>query len=454
MTDSSAGLRVLACPHCGGSVSVRAAGISVSAVCGSCGSTIDVATPELRVIADAQARTRTPTIAIGTRATLVGTEWEVIGFQERRAPAEGWSWEEYLLFNPYEGFRFLVHDETDWTLYAMLHQDVPETPAGPRPGDGRSYVEVSRGAGRTEYVMGEFYWRVRVGDEVSLVEYAAPPYLLSREANAEEVTWSRGVQLPATTVHAAFGLSHAAAPPTPTDAALQRRAVNAQVWQVLAAAVALLLLLSALPIGRSRNAVLFRQTLTATADNKSRPLTTDPFTVPDARGNLQIETQASLRNAWIELGFSLVDQASNRSFNGHASLSHYSGYDSDGSYDEAAEHLTVSFARVPGGTYRLLIDVDAKAFSPESPPSSQASADAMLRGMFPTLPVGRTAAAPPFQPAPVSFEVLVRRHVPSTAILLVCLLALLPYPVWRLVAGLGQPPMPDREAIVPGGPAA
>ena len=107
-------------------MTLRAPGSSVSAICSSCGSTIDVANETLRVIAVAQAKTRTPAIPIGTRAALVGVEWEVVGYQERSDPGPGWRWSEYLLFNPYEGFRFLVHDEADWTLYAMLRQDVPD----------------------------------------------------------------------------------------------------------------------------------------------------------------------------------------------------------------------------------------------------------------------------------------------------------------------------------------
>jgi len=36
--------------------------------------------------------------------------WEVIGFQVRTIRVQGidYSWGEYLLFNPYEGFRYLT----------------------------------------------------------------------------------------------------------------------------------------------------------------------------------------------------------------------------------------------------------------------------------------------------------------------------------------------------------
>src|SRR5580692_8833296 len=103
-TPPAARARTLSCPSCGGSVTIRANGISITAICASCGSTLDVANPDVRLITQARQRTREPPIAIGMRGLLVGTLWEVTGFQCRTDPVQGWSWDEYLLFNPYRGF--------------------------------------------------------------------------------------------------------------------------------------------------------------------------------------------------------------------------------------------------------------------------------------------------------------------------------------------------------------
>ena len=151
---SVARARTLSCPSCGGSVTIRANGISITAICASCGSTLDVANPDVRLITQARERTREPPIAIGTRGLLVGTLWEVAGFQSRTDTENDWSWGEYLLFNPYRGFRFLIRDDEDWTLYCMLRQDVPDPEAG---FEGRRYESQGTGKARTTYVLGEFY---------------------------------------------------------------------------------------------------------------------------------------------------------------------------------------------------------------------------------------------------------------------------------------------------------
>ncbi len=378
---------------------------------------LDVADRGLRVIAAAQAGTRTPVIAIGTRAELVGAEWEVVGYQERSDPGPGWRWNEYLLFSPYEGFRFLVHDEDDWTLYALLRQDVPDPALG--VGDGRAYRHLRTGQARTDYVMGEFYWRVRAGDAVEVQEFEAPPFLLSREQAADEVTWSRGVQLPAATVRAAFGLVAAAIPATALDRLARRRAGTRLTWLSFAAAVLALLASSSISFDRFHATTVFHETMTAYPADRGHPIVSDPFEVPASGGNLAIEARTRVRNSWVQLGWSLVDQATQRSFDAVSTVEQYDGVDSDGAWAEGGESAEVVFPRVPGGTYRLLVDVDAMVFQP------QPAAD---------------AASPV-----VEVDVSLVRHVPGSLNFWLAILLLLPYPLFRWLVNRATRPIPGHD---------
>ena len=366
-------VRVLSCPNCGGAVTLRAPGSSVSAVCASCGATIDVANEMLRVIAAAQAQTRTPAIAIGQRATLVGVEWEVVGYQERSDPGPGWRWSEYLLFNPYEGFRFLVHDEADWTLYAMLRQDVPDPAGG--VGDGRRYRPLRTGQARTDYVIGEFYWRVRTGDTVAVQEFESPPFLLAREEGGSRV-----------------------------------------VWLTFAVSFLALLVLGIVPLDRFHAAPVFQQALVATKVDRGHPIVSGPFEVPAAGGNLAIDARSPVVNSWVELGWSLVDQATQRSFNAVSTVEEYEGVDSDGAWTEGSQRARVVFRSVPGGTYRLLVDVDALAFQPRDPAVDRAL------------------------PPQVQIDVTVVRHVADALNFWLAFLLLLPYPVLRWLLDRARSP--------------
>ena len=92
----------------------------MSAVCGSCGTVIDTATPELQIIEAAEAAVRklAPILPIGQRGKLFGTDYEIIGCVKRADP---WSkWSEYLLFNPWQGFRWLVTFNGHWSFVTRL----------------------------------------------------------------------------------------------------------------------------------------------------------------------------------------------------------------------------------------------------------------------------------------------------------------------------------------------
>lgn len=408
--------RRLSCPGCGGSIEVRANGISISAICASCGRTIDVASDDLRIIADAQAATRTLTIPIGTRATLAGTPWEVVGYQARSNPAEGWTWDEYLLFNPYRGFRFLAHDDEGWTLFCMLRQDIPE----PSHADGVRFEGPEASQARTDYVLGEFYWRVRVGDTAHVEQYQAGSSFLVKEVTGDEIVWSRGFKLPTDMVRSAFKLDPA---PSPTAANSPRQKTVAVLWTGIAACV-LLTLLSAISFGASRSTQVFRQAYRVSASDRSHPIASAPFTIPDRSGNLRLDLYAPVQNDWVSLNLSLVGEGGAPVFDAVRTIEYYTGTDSDGSWEEGSQNARVLFRSVPGGSYRLLVEFDAGKLDRSSGLTARLAASA------------NNAPAPPGPT--VAFTVEARRHVPAPEWFWIGLGLIVPYPVYRLLFKRGS----------------
>ena len=388
--------RSFACPSCGGTVKVTAVGISVTAVCRSCGSLIDIANENLRLISDARQHMRPSLIDIGARGTLAGTEWEVVGRQDRSDGPGSWQWTEYLLFNPFQGFRFLVQDHGHWTLYCMLRQDVSDPSKVWR--DSHAYTMFSRGTARTDYVLGEFYWRVRMGDTVRIEEYIAPPYILSREETEGELTWSRGVYLEPEIIAEAFKLS--AMPPKTGVAPHQPSPFEGRfdgIRKVAVFATIALLVLHALSFGSYRRQPVFEQTFETNASDRGRVLSSGPFDVPGRGGNLEITVSApSLTNDWLETDMSLVDQQNDRGFSVLRNVEYYQGRDSGGPWHEGSHYAHAVFASVPGGTYRLMVTPDAGAYTRNGT----------------TLP----------------FTVTVRRHVPSWATFWLGLTLILGFP--------------------------
>ena len=401
--------RSLSCPNCGSPVGIRASGVSVSAACPACGAVLDVASPDVRLIAEAQARTETPAIPIGARGTLGGTEWEVVGYQRRSSEAGSWPWEEYLLFNPYRGFRFLGQDHGHWTLYGMLRRDVPDPAAD--GGDGRRYRLAETVVARTDYVLGEFYWRVRVGDTVSVREFAHPPFVLTEERAADEVTWSRGRYVEPVVVRAAFKLD--AVPPRTGRVAHQAEPRRVTIWPLAIVSLIAVTALNAYPFGQGLNALVLRQGFTITQPDQDRTLPAVPLVIPDAGGNLQVEASAGVDSGLLQLDMSLVAPNGTGRQETTFALGSLVG--------DGTETQTALFSSVAGGDATLLIRPHSSAF-PD-----------------PTMP-GSTAATPPA--AAVSFVVTVRRHVHDPNNYLLAVLAILGWPVgsalWRWFRRIGR----------------
>ncbi len=200
----TATVRAVTCPQCGGTIALRAAGLSVSLVCEHCGTTLDATSDDVRVITAAQQAMHQPAIALGTRGTLRGEQWEVVGYLERTDGYQGW--QEYLLFNPYLGYRFLVDDGRCFSLGVLIDR-TPDTVFDGYELDGARYRRFGSGyKASVTFVVGEFYWRVRVGEQVHVTDYVRPGAMLTCEENRQERSWTLLTLLGVGEAEEAFGL--------------------------------------------------------------------------------------------------------------------------------------------------------------------------------------------------------------------------------------------------------
>ena len=125
-------------------------------------------------------------------------------YQGRRYP-----WTEHLLYNRTEGFRWLVCNEGHWSLVESVRSP-PKRDVEYAKYEGTNFRIYERGEAYVEYVIGEFYWRVRVGDRVTTADFIAPPRMLSFETSGHgkgmETTISIGHYVTPDEIEARFGV--------------------------------------------------------------------------------------------------------------------------------------------------------------------------------------------------------------------------------------------------------
>jgi hypothetical protein len=356
----------LACRGCGAPLEIRAPGRSLAVACGGCGAVLDAQDPDFRVIAKYEAqRTVVPKIPLGTRGRFKGQAWEVIGYLARRTSIEGetYTWFEHLLYNPTGGFRWLVEYNGHWTL-TKTAAGVPV--AGPDTFVeylGDSYHHFQTATAEVAHVVGEFPWRVRVGETTTVDDYVLPPAILSRERTGRETTWSVGEYVEPAAVWKAFGRPGAppdrigvgAAQPSPYRP--HSRTMGLLLAGFVAAAVLIQL---AFAMFAQRALVLdaiweYHPRAAATASVQS-----EAFTLTGRPSNLVVEISSSLSQSWAYFRLTLVSEDTGTSRTFGRELAYYFGRDSDGSWSEGAPWDRVWLPAVPAGRYLLLVE-------PESP---------------------------------------------------------------------------------------
>lgn len=202
------GAENIVCPQCGAPVKTLAPNRAEHLACPYCNAVSDIAAR--RVVEQQDAARMALEIPLGSSGALDGQPYVVCGYVERAARIEGeaFSWQEYLLFGAGLGFRWLVKDEGKWLFVEPLCAAEVHTESMPQAVgyDGDRYLLRNHNDARVSYVLGEFYWRVRVNERVECHDFVRGGVVVSRESPGDEILWSLSRPIDDATIRAAFGL--------------------------------------------------------------------------------------------------------------------------------------------------------------------------------------------------------------------------------------------------------
>lgn len=402
-------VRGLNCPSCGAAITLRGMAWTQTVACPSCAAVLDARDPNLAVLSRFDERMKvTPLIPLGARGQWKGAPYQVIGLQKRTISVDAvrYSWREYLLFNPYKGFRYLTEYDGHWNDVVPIAGVPVVATRLVKPVatyGGRDFQHFQKAVAETTFVVGEFPWEVRAGDSVEANDYVAPPFILSAETTEGETTWSMGEYVDARELWKAFGVP--GAPPSPRGVYANQPspyvADAKSYWKLFGIFALVLTLLMLLRVATARNARVFDATYAYDPAATEQAFVTPSFDLPGGSGNVVIDTWSRLDNEWLYVEYALINERTGQAFDFSREVSYYSGYDSDGHWTEGSMSDHAKIGPVPGGRYFLRIEPQAGA---------QAG------------------------PAPrVRYEVTVRRDVPSLAFFLIGLLALAAPPILGVV---------------------
>jgi Domain of unknown function (DUF4178) len=359
----------ISCPNCGGPVQLRGFAHTLSVVCPQCLSVLDATTREVEILQKFQGKTQIkPTIPLGTRGNIGNTQYEVIGFQIRTVydGEDSYSWSEYLLFNPFKGFRYLTEYNGHWN-FVQVQTALPE-PAHARGRTawrygGEVFAAFDSMTARTDYVLGEFPWRVQTGDPVACQDFVAPPSMLSSESTGGEVTWSLAEYTTGAQIWQAFKLP-GSPPPTYGIFANQPSPYGGSIgssWRTwlwlnvaLAALVFFFMIFSPGHVAFSDH-YAYSQLIKGDS-----AFVTPTFKLDGRESNVELNIHTDLDNNWAYFNFALINDQTGQTFDFGREVSYY--HDSDGS--EGSRNNSVIVPAVPSGQYYLRVEPEMETGSP------------------------------------------------------------------------------------------
>jgi hypothetical protein len=373
-TPAPAGPRVrsLHCPNCGAPVTLRGYAHTLNVACEHCLAILDAKDEGVRILQTAQQRERVqPLIPLGARGTLRGEVWQVIGFQERTIQVEGipYSWYEYLLFNPYAGFRYLTEYRGHWNFVRTVNA-LPEERSGKQPAaiySGDRYRHFQSAAARTTYIIGEFPWQVRLGDTALVDDYVNPPRMLSRETAQGEFTWSLSEYVSGAEVWKAFELpGHAPAAegifanqPSPYAGQVGR------IWKMAGWALIAWFVLLAAVMALARHERVFERSYSFSPRAGNEPsIVTDEFELKGRPSPVEVAVRTDLANNWAYFRFALINSATGEAYDFGREVSYYFGRDSDGDWTEGKRDDSALIPSVPAGRYYLRVEPEMEPGAP------------------------------------------------------------------------------------------
>jgi len=185
----------IACPNCEADVPLTSGDQARTAHCGACGSQITLKRDALPEVAGKSRRNKTPRFKPGSTFQWRDVTYDVTGFLGYAGYSEGehWFYEEYALYAPGVGYRWLVESDGEWSFSERVF-DVGGFKYGDRPDRlehrGQSYRTKEANKVTVDIVAGELPWVAKVGDKVWCLDtHQSGKYSLSVEATPDEVEW-------------------------------------------------------------------------------------------------------------------------------------------------------------------------------------------------------------------------------------------------------------------------
>ncbi|MGA9996241.1 MAG: DUF4178 domain-containing protein [Pyrinomonadaceae bacterium] len=390
----------LNCPKCGGPLELRAPDRTERVTCPNCSSLLDVNQGQLKFLNALKPNAWRPLLPIGATGEFEGQKLVVLGFVVRSVEFDGvtYFWQEYLLYHPQVGFRWLVDSDDHWSYVQPVAPGEVREDGGTAQFRGKTFKLFQDTTARVEYVMGEFYWKVALGEEARAIDYINPPEMLSVELStilskqvyssmgATPINWaykehgkkadgvgeincSFGTYVPVADVEKIFGITNLLRPSIVAPNQPNPHGGIAKYW-------ALMLLLTFIvgfllfTYGSITRREIFNQSYQLQPlqnEDGTQVIFTQPLQLSGHK-NIRITGASPVNNTWVYVEGDLINEETGLVQQFSLPIEYYSGVEDGESWSEGNQTQQVYISALPAGAYTLRLEAQWENWQGYSPP--------------------------------------------------------------------------------------
>ena len=367
----------LVCPKCGGNIPLLAPDQTERIACRYCGMLCDVNQGALVALKPLPMPPQPPAIPLGTKGQLRGRDVQLLGYMIRSTVAfeETYSWREYLFYastpeagatGPSSSFLFLLEEDGDWQHIVPIRVgEAVRNSENSLLFRGQTYRHTQTVEAEVTHVLGEFYWRVEVGETVTATEYEGPHVQrLSQESTRDEVQFSYSTVILPNELRKAFPSAFTA--PKAVGVSEERR----KIGLFFVALFALWFVVSAIGCAMAPRKVVLEQDVAVLAPvttvrapspapkakaepparAKAEAAFTEPFSIPGGK-NAEMTTRVGsgcfdLDSNWVTADIALVHVDTGQVW--------------EDSIEYSSDDKSIWYSRLPEGQYVLRVEPDSQ----------------------------------------------------------------------------------------------
>lgn len=376
----------LSCPQCGGALDLRAPDKTERVTCPNCGSLLDLGEGKLRFLTALAPKVK-PTIPLGSEGVFEGATLTVIGFMQRSVEFSGvrYYWEEYLLYNPRVGFRWLVRSDDHWSFIQAVPPGEVSVSGRNAQFRGKRYKLFQDATARVEHVVGEFYWKVTVGELIRAADYIRPPEMLSREISMApsvfgsqepeprqsggrrkrkkaqavetgEINWSFGLYIARRDIEKTFGVKGL---PKPSTIAPNQPFPHKGIYKYWLVLLAITLFVGLIIMATGSRRQVFQQTFQVepmAEAERPQVIFTEPIELRP-RQNIRVSANSNVNNSWLYIDGDFISDETGMVQQFAIPVEYYHGVDGGESWSEGDRTPYVYVSALPAGKYAMRLEV-------------------------------------------------------------------------------------------------